>query len=312
MNIQSIIKEAFHGTGNGLDEALGNLNTIANKNAKKALIQLLRHKTAQATANITQNSSVELLGKYPEVTDVNKALKRYTNLGHRVGAIVVIAPDGDATVIVIVDADYHATGNVSNNTQVRSTQWHVAGTAQYRLGEKTTLGKAYRSYSAFNERPTNVEVYAILVDGDYALTRREREANKQSTDKYAPTGSTGATPFMRNARERANELRVERNSTIDIASAKLVDVVKFLINASNAASGYRETRQLIRVDNYFTETDELYVHSHFSLSDILKGDVRLAEFKPFRKSDDGEWVADRGYIYVIHNFSTGRTRLERK
>ena len=203
-----------------LGEALGNLNNIPNARAKKVIVTLLQDKQTRKFAEVSPNSTVDKIGSYRDIGSFNSELKKYTALGHRVGAIVFIPDDGRGIVTVITDERYTQDGAVRNDLTVRSSG---STTGYGRYGKETTLGKVYNGHFNANLKDAdNVEVYAILKDPTMVGKMDARFKNKQVTDPYSQEAynATGKTPFMNNAIRNAVE-----NKVIDVDSMSIMQVV---------------------------------------------------------------------------------------
>ena len=191
-----------------LGEALGNLNNIPNARAKKVIVTLLQDKQTRKFAEVSPNSIVDKIGSYRDIGSFNSELKKYTALGHRVGAIVFIPDDGRGIVTVITDERYTQDGAVRNDLTVRSSG---STTGYGRYGNETTLGKVYNGYFNANLKDAdNVDVYAILKDPTLVGKMDARFKNKQVDDPYLSfgLGKPGQTTFMYNAMRTAAENRL--------------------------------------------------------------------------------------------------------
>jgi len=217
-----------------LGEALGNLNNIPNARAKKVIATLLKDKQTRMFAEVSPNSTVDKIGSYRDISSFNSELKKYTALGHRVGAIVFIPDDGRGIVTVITDERYTQDGAVRNDLKVRSSD---SSTGYGRYGNETTLGKVYSGYFNANLKESdNVEVYAILKDPTLVGKVQGRKDNKTNTDPYQPFGkdsarTPGQTPFMYNALRTAAE-----NKLIDVDR---MDVIQAVVEFHNLNMKYK-------------------------------------------------------------------------
>lgn len=205
-----------------LNEALGNLNNIPDSHAKKVITGLLKNRWGRTMADVSPNSAVDNLGSFQGgLTGFNQALKKYTAMGHRVGAVVFLPKDGKAVVTIINDHRYVSDGAVRNDIVVRSADWEQAQTG--RFGSETTLGKMTNVYFDL-KNAENVDVYVILRDPALTDKIESRQKAMNFKDPYAPGANrSGKSEFMTNAIANAAVNRVS-----DLDKLSLLDVIKSL------------------------------------------------------------------------------------
>ena len=251
-----------------LDEALGNLNSIPNARAKKVIESLLKDAKTRMFAEVSPNSAIEKIGSYSDISSFNAELKKFTALGHRVGAIVFLPSDGSGIVTVITDHRYIEDGAVRNDLKVRSSDF-VRGYG--RFGNETTLGKVYTGYINTNLKESdNVEVYAILRDPTLVGKVAARRDSKDVNDPYAPIpfiqGQT--TKFMRNAAVKASA-----NAVVDTNTNSFLDVIKkleFIEKSAKRSSTDTNAKFVLKVgaNTYDVEVTSVWLGHH---QDVLIG-----------------------------------------
>lgn len=215
-----------------LGEALGNLNNIPNANAKKIVTTLLKDKQTRKFAEVSTNSVVDKIGTYFDISSFNSELKKYTAMGHRVGAIVFIPTGGfvSTNVTVITDERYIQDGVVRNDLKVRNSMFTNGNGS--RFGDETTLGKVYKGYGSRDglKDADSVEVYVILRDPTLVGKMDARFKNKQVDDPYLSfgLGKPGQTTFMYNTMRTAAE-----NRLVDVDRMTIIQAVVEFHNLNN-------------------------------------------------------------------------------
>lgn len=253
-----------------LGEALGNLNNIPNANAKKIVTTLLKDKQTRKFAEVSTNSVVDKLGTYLDISSFNSELKKYTSMGHRVGAIVFIPTGGyvSTTVTVITDERYIQDGAVRNDLKVRNSVYTNGDGG--RFGEETTLGKVYKGYAARNglKDADSVEVYVILRDPTLVGKMDDRFKNKQVDDPYLSfgLGKPGQTTFMYNAMRTAAD-----NRLVDVDRMTIIQAVVEFHNLHNKYRNDYNAVTNVKVDGktYRVKPNSIWMsHSTGALKDL--------------------------------------------
>lgn len=253
-----------------LGEALGNLNNIPNANAKKIVTTLLKDKQIRKFAEVSPNSVVDKIGRYLDIADFNAPLKKYTAMGHRVGAIVFIPTGGPASinVTVITDERYIQDGAVRNDLKVRNSL--ITNGNGSRFGNETTLGKVYKGQYGLDglKDADSVEVYVILRDPTLVGKMDARFKNKQVDDPYSSFGSgtPGQTTFMRNAMRTAAESRL-----VDVDRMTIIQAVVEFHNLNNKYKNDYDAVTTVKVDGktYQVEPSSIWMsHSTGALKDL--------------------------------------------
>lgn len=247
-----------------LGEALGNLNNIPNANAKKIVTTLLKDKQIRKFAEVSPNSVVDKIGTYLDIADFNSPLKKYTAMGHRVGAIVFIPIDGPVgtNVTVITDERYIQDGKVRNDLKVRNSMF---ANSNSRFGDETTLGRVYKGGLKDADR---VEVYVILRDPTLAGKMDARFKNNQVDDPYSSFGSgnPGQTTFMHNAMRTAAE-----NRLVDVDRMTIIQAVVEFHNLNNKYKNDYNAVTNVKVDGktYQAKPNSIWVsHPSGALKDL--------------------------------------------
>lgn len=253
-----------------LGEALGNLNNIPNANAKKIVTTLLKDKQIRKFAEVSPNSVVDKIGTYLDIADFNSPLKKYTAMGHRVGAIVFIPTDGvgGTNVTVITDERYIQDGAVRNNLKVRNSLFTTGNSG--RFGDETTLGKVYKGYGGRVglSDADSVEVYVILRDPTLVGKMDDRFKNKQVDDPYLSFGSgtPGQTTFMHNAMRTVAE-----NRMVDVDRMTIIQAVVEFHNLANKYKNDYNAVTTVKVDGetYQVKPNSIWMsHSTGALKDL--------------------------------------------
>lgn len=253
-----------------LDEALGNLNNIPNATAKKIVTTLLKDKQTRKFAEVSTNSVVDKIGTYLDISSFNSELKKYTAMGHRVGAIVFIPTGGNvgANVTVITDERYIQDGVVRNDLKVRNSMF--ANGNGSRFGDETTLGKVYKGYGSWDglKDADSVEVYVILRDPTLVGKMDARFKNKQVDDPYLSfgLGKPGQTTFMYNAMRTAAE-----NRLVDVDRMTIIQAVVEFHNLNNKYKNDYNAVTNVKVDGktYRVKPNTIWMsHSTGALKDL--------------------------------------------
>ena len=241
-----------------LGEALGNLNNIPNANAKKIVTTLLKDKQTRKFAEVSTNSVVDKIGTYFDISSFNSELKKYTAMGHRVGAIVFIPTGGfvSTNVTVITDERYIQDGVVRNDLKVRNSMFTNGNGS--RFGDETTLGKVYKGYGSRDglKDADSVEVYVILRDPTLVGKMDARFKNKQVDDPYLSfgLGKPGQTTFMYNTMRTAAE-----NRLVDVDRMTIIQAVVEFHNLNNK-----------------------YKNDHKAISNVKVGGKKLIDLNPYQ------------------------------
>ena len=283
-----------------LGEALGNLNNIPNANTRKVITSLLKDSQTRKFAEVSANSTVDKIGSYRDISSFNSELKKYTALGHRVGAIVFIPDDGNGIVTVITDDRYIQDGAVRNDLKVRSADYSSGGS---RYGDETTLGKVYSGYHNTNlKNSSNVDVYAILRDPTLVSKMNARRDNKQSNDKYSPQPSRFGTqtPFMQGA-VRA----VAENKVFDIDQMSILQAVTEFYNLGQKyKNDYKAvTNVKARGEIYQIKPRTIWMsHSTAALRDLALNDDPFPICHMEIVVDDDDFYKNTLYVNFDKNF----------
>lgn len=234
-----------------LSESLGNLNGIPDPQAKQVIASLLKDKETRMYAEVSTESSIEKIGSYRDITSFNAELKKFTSLGHRVGAIVFLPDNGRGIVAVITDERYYKEGRVRNELIVRSADTSTSGNKRY--GEETTLGKLYNGYFTANlKKAGQIDVYAILRDPKLVAKVNAREDNKSFSDKYAQDGS-GMSSFMARALQTTGakintsvSSKPMEHSVVDLDKMNFIEVAKVFLNMRDKYKRDREAKIIVK------------------------------------------------------------------
>jgi hypothetical protein len=270
IDVQQIFEQALVGAM-PITEKLGNLNQLP-AGIKKTIESLLKNSMVQQTTNISANSSVETLGKFESMPEFNKALKKYSALGHRVGVIVFTREGKGSTVVAIVDSRYYESGSVTTTTKVR---YSSSNSGTFIWGNNTTLGNVLEA--EFGSKDGDFEATVVLRDPEYAAKVAARYQNKigGTPDKYATPESSSKTNFMLGARRQADIIRQQnaaRNAAAIIPrNPSLGDVVRALTTANKHIYEYDPVIVINGVNYTLLGVD------HSSIFDHNNGIITLAK-----------------------------------
>ena len=205
-----------------LDESLGNLSQLADKDIKSLIVKMLKNSEFRNVSGTSPDSKIshEITCKHSEII---KVLKREQSIHGNISTVVVDAGEGRRGFVQF--------SNIADTDVSASTKVYVFGGYQgydfsSRFKESTrkvsTLSNALKYFHQtwFKTAVTvgelkDVDVKLVIIYADQKKLDKvaDREQSRKFNDKYDSVDAYGwskETSFMKNAKQQAREIRDSR------------------------------------------------------------------------------------------------------
>lgn len=204
-----------------LDEALGNLSQLADKDIKSLIVKMLKNPEFRRESGTSPDSKVshEITCKHSEII---KVLKREQSVHGNISTVIVDAGNGQRGFVQFSnmgDTDVSASTNVSvfGGYQGYDFTYSRGSLNRKVLTLTNALKYFHQTWSKINStvselKDVEVKLVIIYVDQQKLDKVKDRiEQNRTGKDKYAPaSGWYSETSFMKGARQQAREIRDNR------------------------------------------------------------------------------------------------------
>ena len=206
-----------------LDESLGNLSQLTDKDIKSLIVKMLKNHEFRKVSGTSPDSKIshEITCKHSEII---KVLKREQSIHGNISTVVVDAGEGRRGFVQFWNDEGEPDVSASAKVYVFGGYQGYDFTSSFRRETRkvSTLSNAlkyfhqtwYKTAVTVGEiKDVDVKLVIIYADQKKLDKVADREQSRKFNDKYDPVDAYGwstETPFMKNAKQQAREIRDNR------------------------------------------------------------------------------------------------------